>query len=77
MRTAARRASSHPLPKAPICAEVSKSIRRPAHRSARGDPTVAKGQKRTSKEVRKPKQDKPSVKPTGNEAIIAKLKGGK
>jgi hypothetical protein len=38
---------------------------------------VAKGQKRTSKEVRKPKQDKPTAKPTGNESLLAKLKGGK
>jgi hypothetical protein len=38
---------------------------------------VAKGQKRTSKEVRKPKQDKPAEKLTGNESLIAKLKIGK
>lgn len=38
---------------------------------------MAKGQKRTSKEVRKPKQDKPKAAPTGNEALIAKIKNGK
>ena len=38
---------------------------------------MAKGQKRSSRETRKPKQDKPTAKLTGNETLIAKLKGGK